>query len=187
MPKRFCRGVNDTDECGVRVRPGLSRRSIFASNFDGTPYGLARIGAPSTRLHSGTFGGRLRPRSSARARPVPSAAPAARAPPPSAAARRRNPRRASLAGRVSGASRIRVGLPICSDIDDPPSPAPGRRCDPLSLRRGVSASARTRAGPRAMALAHRFRRRCARRPYGTRRQTRDRSPGRKRRCAPCAG
>ena len=39
MPNRFCSGVNATDECGVRVSPGLSRRSIFASNFDGTPYG----------------------------------------------------------------------------------------------------------------------------------------------------
>ncbi len=37
MPKRFCSGVNATDDCGVRVSPGLSRRLTFASYFDGTP------------------------------------------------------------------------------------------------------------------------------------------------------
>ena len=37
MPNRFCSGVNATDECGVRVSPGLSRRCTFFSYFDGTP------------------------------------------------------------------------------------------------------------------------------------------------------
>jgi hypothetical protein len=26
IPNRFCSGVNATDECGVRVNPGLCRR-----------------------------------------------------------------------------------------------------------------------------------------------------------------
>jgi hypothetical protein len=37
IPNRFCNGVKDTDDCVVCVRPGLSRRRTFASNFDGTP------------------------------------------------------------------------------------------------------------------------------------------------------
>jgi hypothetical protein len=31
MPKRFCSGVKATDEYGVRVSPGLSRRVTLAT------------------------------------------------------------------------------------------------------------------------------------------------------------
>jgi len=34
MPNRFCSGVKLTDDCEVRVSPGLSRRCTEASNFD---------------------------------------------------------------------------------------------------------------------------------------------------------
>src|SRR5439155_5476115 len=109
----------DTDECGVRVSPGLSRRTIFPSWVDGRPYGVARMGAPSVLLHRGTLGGRLLPSSSASARSVPSAAPAAITPPPSAAARRRNARRAGLPCSDSGAARILPGFAPRIDIVPP--------------------------------------------------------------------